>query len=122
MKLLLGVGGSEDSLRALERTVERVAETGDELTVAVLENPANEAEPSDIERRVREVLDAADVDAPVRSLEGDPGSRLVEVAEHEGYDRIVLGGGETSPMGKIKIGNIAEFVLLNSHVSVTLIR
>ncbi|MFC6989672.1 universal stress protein [Haloplanus sp. GCM10025708] len=122
MKLLLGVGGSEDSLTALERTVERVAETGDALTVVVLDNPTTDTPPSEIERQVREALDAAGVDAAVRRLDGDPGSRLVEVAEDEQYDRIVLGGGETSPMGKIKIGSIAEFVLLNSHVSVTLIR
>ncbi|MFB6123326.1 MAG: universal stress protein [Haloferacaceae archaeon] len=122
MKLLLGVGGSEDSLRALERTVERVAETGDDLTVALLENPTTDTPQSEIERQVREALDAAGVDATVEHLDGDPGSRLVEVAENESYDRIVLGGGQRSPMGKIKIGSIAEFVLLNSHVSVTLVR
>jgi len=47
---------------------------------------------------------------------------LVEVAEREGFDRIVLGGGETSPLGKVKLGSIAEFVILNAGVSVTLIR
>ncbi|WP_251341450.1 universal stress protein [Haloplanus halophilus] len=122
MKLLLGIGGSDDSLRALERTVARVAETGDDLTVAILRNPATEADPEGIERRARDVLDDAGVAASIRHLDGDPGSRLVELAEGEGFDRIVLGGGETSPMGKIKLGSIAEFVLLNSHVSVTLVR
>jgi nucleotide-binding universal stress UspA family protein len=122
MKLLLGIGGSGDSLRALERAVARVAETGDDLTVAILRNPATETEPEEIERRVQDVLDDVGVTAPIRHLEGDPGSQLVELAEREGFDRIVLGGGETSPMGKIKLGSIAEFVLLNSHVSVTLVR
>ncbi|GAB6860546.1 universal stress protein [Haloplanus litoreus] len=122
MKLLLGIGGSDDSLRALERAVARVAETGDDLTVAILRNPATETDPEEIERRAREVLDDTGVAAPIRHVEGDPGSRLVELAEQEGFDRIVLGGGETSPMGKIKLGGIAEFVLLNSHVSVTLVR
>jgi len=122
MQVLLGIGGSDDSMRALERAVDRVAETGDDLTVAILRNPASEAEPAEIERRVRSILDEADVSASVRHLEGDPGSQLVDLAEREGFDRIVLGGGETSPMGKIKLGSISEFVLLNSHVSVTLVR
>ncbi|RCU46904.1 universal stress protein [Haloplanus salinus] len=122
MKLLLGIGGSDDSTRALERTVERVAETGDDLTVAILRNPATEVDPATIEERTQTVLDEADMAAPVRHLDGDPGSQLVDLAEREGFDRIVLGGGETSPMGKIKLGGIAEFVLLNSHVSVTLVR
>jgi nucleotide-binding universal stress UspA family protein len=122
MKLLLGIGGSDDSIRALERAVDRAAETGDDLTVAILRNPATEVDPPEIESRVQAVLDEAGVEATIRHLDGDPGSELVDLAERKGYDRIVLGGGETSPMGKIKLGSIAEFVLLNSHVSVTLVR
>jgi len=122
MKLLLGIGGSDDSIRALERAVDRAAETGDDLTVAILQNPATDAAPADIESRVQSVLDGMSVTASVRHLDGDPGSQLVDLAEREDFDRIVLGGGETSPMGKIRLGSIAEFVLLNSHVSVTLVR
>jgi nucleotide-binding universal stress UspA family protein len=122
MNVLLGIGGRGDSLRALERTVDRVVETGDHLTVAILRNPATDVEPEEIERRVRAVLDEANVTVPLRRIESDPGSRLVELAEGEGFDRIVLGGGTTSPMGKINLGEVAEYVLLNSHVSVTLIR
>ncbi|MFC5365435.1 universal stress protein [Salinirubrum litoreum] len=122
MKVLLGVGGTEDSIRALEQTVDRVREAGDELTVAVLDNPESDPAPEDVAQEVRETLDAAAIDAEVRRVEGDPGSRLVEIAEHEGFEQIVIGGGQTSPMGKIKIGQVAEFVLLNSHVTVTLVR
>jgi len=122
MRLVLGIGGSDDSLYALERTVDRVAETGDGLTVAVLRNPSSDRTPEEVERRVQSVIDDSPVEATVRHLEGDPGSRLVDYAEREGFDRIVLGGGERSPMGKIDLGGVSEFVLLNSRVSVTLVR
>lgn len=122
MKVLLGIGGSDDSIRALERTVERAVEAGDDLTVAIVENPRSDRSPDEIETRVREVLDASNFEADVRFVSGDPGSELVDIAESEGYELIALGGGQTSPMGKIKIGQIAEFVLLNSHVSVKLVR
>ncbi|MFC4358060.1 universal stress protein [Halobium salinum] len=122
MKVLLGIGGSEDSIRALSQTVERAKAAGDDLTVGVVDNPDSELRYEEIEARVHEVLSEADLDAEVRHLEGDPGSRIVDVAEDEGFDQIVLGGGETSPMGKINIGGIAEFVLLNSHVTVKLVR
>jgi nucleotide-binding universal stress UspA family protein len=46
----------------------------------------------------------------------------VEIAEREAFDEVVLGGGHTSPMGKITIGPIAEFVLLNAKTSVRLVR
>jgi len=122
MNVLLGIGGSEDSLRALERTIERALEAGDDLTVAVLDNPDSEPTQTEVADRARERLDAAGLDAEVRKLEGHPGSALVDLAESEGFDRIALGGGETSPLGKIQLGSIAEFVLLNASVSVTLVR
>lgn len=122
MKVLLGIGGADDSLAALEQTVERALEAGDDLTVGILENPAVELSPDEVEARVRDVLAEAGLDAAVRHLEGDPGSALVDLSEAENFDKIVLGGGETSPMGKIRIGSIAEFVLLNSHVTVSLVR
>ena len=122
MKLLLGVGGSEDSLRALDRAIERAREAGDDLTVAVVDNPESPADVDDVESEVRERLAATGFDAEVRRLEGDPGSQLVRLSEREAFDRIVLGGGETSPLGKVRLGSIAEFVILNAGVSVTLVR
>ncbi|MFB6097184.1 MAG: universal stress protein [Haloferacaceae archaeon] len=122
MKVLLGIGGADDSLDALEATVERAASAGDDLTIAILENPASDRTPGEIEDRAGEVLAEHGIEAAIRHVEGDPGSRLVEIAESEAFDEIVLGGGQTSPMGKIRIGSIAEFVLLNSHTTVTLVR
>lgn len=122
MKVLLGIGGSEDSIRALERTVERAVAAGDDLTVAIVENPNTEVTPDELEGRVRDLLAEASLDADVRRLAGDPGSRLVDLAEAEAFDQLVLGGGRRSPMGKIQIGSIAEFVLLNSRTTVKLVR
>ncbi|RLM53329.1 universal stress protein [Halobellus sp. Atlit-31R] len=118
MRVLLGIDGADDSLEALRRTLERAAEAGDELTVAITDDETV----AEIEDEVETTLEASDVDAEIRHVTGDPGSTLVDVAESEGYDRIVLSGGTTSPMGKIQLGATAEFVLLNSHVSVTLVR
>jgi nucleotide-binding universal stress UspA family protein len=122
MNVLLGIGGSEDSYRALERAVERAKEAGDDLTIAIVENPDSTPDPGEVRDRVEAVLREADYDADVRSLEGHPGSQLLELAEREDVDRIVLGGGETSPLGKVQLGSIAEFVLLNARTTVTLIR
>ncbi|MFB6173653.1 MAG: universal stress protein [Halobacteriales archaeon] len=122
MKVLLGIGGSEDSLRALPRMIERAGAAGDDLTVAIVDNPESPETADEIEAAVGEELGAAGVDAAIRRVEGDPGSRLVEIAEEEGFDAIALGGGQRSPMGKIRLGPIAEFVVLNAPVSVILIR
>ena len=122
MKALLGVGGSEDSLRALRKAVERAQEAGDDLTIAIVENPDASLSTSEVETRAREVLSEAGLEADIETLAGHPGSQLLELAERGSYDRIVLGGGETSPLGKVQLGSIAEFVLLNARTTVTLIR
>ncbi|MFB6072532.1 MAG: universal stress protein [Halobacterium sp.] len=122
MKVLLGIGGTEDSLTALEHTVERAVDAGDELTVAVVENPESDRDPEELVGEARSALSDAGLPEDVRRLSGDPGSSLVELAESEDFEQIVLGGGERSPMGKIRLGHIAEFVLLNARVSVKLVR
>lgn len=122
MKLLLGVISDSGYAEALEQTIERADVAGDELSVVIIDDPATDTQPDEVRETIEEVLSAASIDIEIRHIEGDPGSRLVEIAETEGFDRIVLGGGQTSPMGKIKISNTAEFVLLNSHTSVTLVR
>ena len=122
MNVLLGIGGSEDSFRALEESVARAAEAGDSLTVAIMENPDSKPTTAEIRARVESALTEAGLDAEIRALSGHPGSQLLELAEREGHDRIVLGGGQTSPLGKVKLGSMAEFVLLNARTTVTLIR
>ena len=122
MKVLLGIGGSDDSLTALSQTVERAVAADDELAVAILDNPESDRAKDDISEQVQAVVNDAELAVSVRDVSGDPGSRLLDIAESEGFEQIVLGGGQRSPMGKIRLGNIAEFVLLNSHVSVKLVR
>ncbi|MES3516235.1 MAG: universal stress protein [Natronomonas sp.] len=122
MKTLLGVGGSDDSFRALEQTIIRAEEAGDDLTIAIVENPDSTPDPDAVRQRVERELAEADLDADIRILSGHPGTELLELCEREAFDQIVLGGGETSPLGKIQLGSIAEFVLLNAKTTVTLVR
>jgi nucleotide-binding universal stress UspA family protein len=123
MKVLLGVGGSKLSYRALDETIERAREAGDDLAIAIFDNEAVDTDADEVQRRVEEALAEADFEASIRRIEeSDPGSRLIEIAEQEEFDRIVLGGGERSTLGKIQLGSIVEFVLLNAQTPVTLVR
>lgn len=122
MKMLLGIGGSEDSLYALEKAIERAKEAGDDLSIAIVENDDASLTQSEIRDRVTEALEEAEFEAEIKTLSGHPGSQLLELAERGSFDRIVLGGGETSPLGKVQLGSISEFVLLNARTTVTLIR
>lgn len=119
MRLIVAIDGSENALAGLEEVVERARQTGDEVTVAVYSHDDSLAT---VETAVHDRLDALGFDAGVEMLAEDPGSQLVTLAEREEYDRIVLSGGQTSPLGKIQLDSLVEFVLLNAHTTVTLIR
>lgn len=122
MRLLLGMSGDEASWTALRRTVDRVRETGDELTVAVVDRPGSESPPEAVFEEVRAYLDDEGAGATLRRLDGEAGSELVRVAEAEGYDRLVIGGGEKSPMGKMELDQMEQYVLLNARTTVTIER
>jgi nucleotide-binding universal stress UspA family protein len=122
MKLLLGMSGDEASWQALERTLDRVGETGDDLTVAVVDRPTSDSDPGTVLSEVRSRIEDSGVEAEVRRLEGDPGSELVRLAEQEPFDRLVIGGGEKSPMGKMELDGMEQYVLLNARTTVTIER
>ena len=121
MQILLGVGGDDRCFRALAETVERARAAGDDLTVAIYSDAGGRTL-ADVEGEVRDRLDELGFEARIRALEGDPGSSLVAFAEDEEFDRIALAGGHRSPLGKIQLDPVSEFVLWNASTTVTLIR
>ncbi|MFU8867511.1 universal stress protein [Natronococcus sp.] len=122
MNVLLGLAGSDESITALRRTIERTGDVGDDLTVAVLEKADTERSQEEMYRQAEKLLSEAGVDAEIERLEGDPGASLVDYAEQGEFDQLVIGGGTISPMGKIQLGSITEFVLLNAPTTVKLVR
>ncbi|MDG5819064.1 universal stress protein [Natronococcus sp. A-GB7] len=122
MNVLLGLAGSDESIKALRRTIERTDDVGDDLTVAVLEKGDTDRSQEEMYRQAEKLLSEADLDAELERLEGDPGASLVDYAEQGEFDQLVIGGGTVSPMGKIQLGSITEFVLLNAPTTVKLVR
>lgn len=122
MNVLLGIEGSDESMKTLRSTIERTNDVGDELTVAVVEKPEAKRSQEEMYEHADTLLAEAGVDAELTMLEGDPGSALVEFAERGEFDQLVIGGGTESPMGKIRLGPITEFVLLNAPTTVKLVR
>jgi nucleotide-binding universal stress UspA family protein len=119
MDLLVGIDASDLGRRALEETVARAIETGDALTIAIYGDPGAR---SDLHDEVRSRLSAADLDAEVLEIDGSADSRLAELLDGGPCDRLVIGGGVRSPMGKIRLGSVAEFVLTNATSTATPVR
>jgi len=122
MKVLVGTTGDHRSRAAVSWALERVREAGDDVTVAVVDPDDRDGDAGEVVDSVRERLADAGLEPDVRSLEGNPGSSLVELAEREEFDQLVIPGGDTSPMGKIDLNRLEEYVLLNARTTVTVVR
>ncbi|WP_440990623.1 universal stress protein [Haloarchaeobius baliensis] len=122
MKVLLGIDGSDESMKTLRKTIDRTREAGDDLTVVVVPKEEAKRSQDEMAAAARELVVDAGLDVEVRVVSGDPGSTLVDIAERESFDQLAIGGGTESPMGKIRLGPITEFVLLNANVTVRLVR
>jgi nucleotide-binding universal stress UspA family protein len=123
MNVLLGLGGSDESVKTLRQTIERTQDVGDDLTVVIVDKPESKrSQDETYQMAVDRLKDVGLDEITVKKLEGDPGSALVNYAEQGEFDQLVIGGGTLSPMGKIQLGPITEFVLLNAPTTVKLVR
>lgn len=66
-------------------------------------------------RRAREHLEDADVDTVVREDSGDTTQDIIDDAEENDVDAIVLGGRKRSPAGKAIFGSVTQSVILNTE-------
>jgi len=120
MCVIVGVDDSKHGRHALEETIERGREAGDDVTVAIYTD--DDGSLDELEASVRDRLETDGFEATVERITGEPGSRLLELSEDGEYDRIVLPGGHRSPLGKIQLDSTLEFILLNARTTVTLVR
>jgi nucleotide-binding universal stress UspA family protein len=60
------------------------------------------------------VLEDADVGYTIRGAVGDPGDRVVEVAEDCDADIVAIGGRQRSPAGKALFGSVAQSIMLDA--------
>lgn len=121
MHVIVGVDCREQTMYTLSRAVDRARETGDDLTVAVYTTDDRAVE--ECVERVRDYLAERDFDASLTRIRADnPAPDLVELAERTSSDRLMITGGEQSPLGKIELDGVVEYVLLNAKTTVTLVR
>jgi nucleotide-binding universal stress UspA family protein len=114
-----GDGGVD--LAPLDWVLERARRASDRVTV-LLVGAVTGARVDALEGRATERLEAWEGIAHVRRLPGEPPREILRVLGHEPWDELVLSGGTRTPAGKIRPGGLAEYLLLNAPVTLTLVR
>lgn len=70
-------------------------------------------------RRAIDILDEAGVSHEIRELSSPPAEGILELAEEEDIDEIVMGGRKRSPAEKAILGSVTQSVILNADIPVT---
>jgi nucleotide-binding universal stress UspA family protein len=115
-KILVGTDGSPTAGKAVARAVEVAAATGAQLTVLAVGAPGKTR--AVVEAEVtRHAESGVTISADVR--EGDPAAVLVETAEAEGYDLLVLGNKGMTGVSRFFLGSVPNKV--SHHVGCSLL-
>ena len=147
-RVLCPVDTQRDRARAQAEAIVELATVTDEITVDVLyvheKTAASEGEwaaggfaeeyleemtenvdqygslPDSVDT-VAAVFEDAGIVFGVHETEGEPASAILTVAEEFDSDAIVLAARSRSPVGKVLFGSVAQSVLLDSDVPVTVV-
>lgn len=134
--VLVGVDGSDQSMRALEYALEEFPDAS--ITAVAVVDPVNSMAAGEYysedlydQRRVategyletaaeRAATFDRDIDTELRF--GRPSRELVAYAEEEAVDHVVLGSRGRTGLSRVLLGSVAESVVRRSPVPVTVVR
>jgi nucleotide-binding universal stress UspA family protein len=125
-KVLVPVDGSASSFRALDIAVDYAKRYGSKITILIV----NDGSLNNVEKLAKKVKDkaiSAGISPQVKTVKLDvttssTASKVVEEVIEGGYDLVILSARGKSANPDISIGSVALSVIINSPVSVLLIR
>ncbi|MDK2892745.1 universal stress protein [Methanohalophilus sp.] len=138
-KILIATDGSEQNRRAINYGIElaRLSEAK-VYVIYVVDTASFESIPMDggwemmyelLEKEGREITDTVsdmikenNIDVESRVLEGHPSHEIIEFAENNDIDLIVMGTHGKSGFDRFLLGSVAEKVTRNSKVPVMVVR
>jgi nucleotide-binding universal stress UspA family protein len=139
-RILIAIDGSEPSEKALDFAFDRHADE-ELVAVSVLDPTAYIQGSADLilpdtqgwrdeaTAEVQGVLDAAvdrattqGIDLQTEIVHGAPARSIVEYAEDNGIDQIIVGSHGRDGVSRVLLGSVAETVVRRSSVPVTVVR
>ena len=123
MKILVGYDGSKaamDALKVAQKHARAMAAKLEVVYAITRFDPKNYLEvqkaEEDLEQGVKDIFNGENLSYKTHLLLNDlsPGDQLVEFAERNSVDEIIIGVRRRSKVGKLIIGSTAQHVILNA--------
>ncbi len=141
MKILVCTDGSEQSLKAVQKAADIVADIKEaQVTVVHVEEsishpyeiPSREHSPEGHEQlekehkkvlaKAQKVFEEKNVKAETAVKQGHPASTILEMASKENYDLIVMGSRGLGGIKKLLLGSVSNAVVQEAEVSVLIVK
>jgi len=117
-RILVGYDGSATAAKATARAVEVAKATGAALTVLSVGTKQKMQPALDA---VVETHQSSGVTIDTRVEEGDPAAVLVDVAENDGYDLLVVGNKGMSGASRFLLGSVPNKVSHHAHSALLIV-
>lgn len=126
-RILVPVDGSESSLRALDVAVDFAKRYGSRVVVVTSYVKGQEEFAKVALERARSRCSDAGIPISFKSIEVDPHNSsvpnsIVKEAAEGGYDLVIMGARGLTVSEDVQVGSVAMSVIINSPVSVLVIR
>ncbi len=130
MKIMVGLDGSNSSKEALSLAKEHAKTFNAKIELVTSMEKGTEAQQKEIEQAEHDLKNekklleedgiSCDTHLLIRGM--NPGEDLVEFAEKNEVDEIVIGVRRRSKVGKLVFGSTAQYVILNAHCPVVTVK
>ncbi len=118
--VLVAYDGGVSSMKAVDHIARSALFQGLSITLATVGSETSEAARSLADARA--LLKAADIDADLRVVPGQPESELGTLVEQEGFDMVVMGAYGHSRIRSLVIGSTTTEMVRNCKVPIVLLR
>ncbi|MWV41012.1 MULTISPECIES: universal stress protein [Natrialba] len=120
--VVAGIDKNENRAAAVADAIESLPGE-DETEVVLVHSFTDNPEGASVDqigtiRRVRERLEAEEIDVQLDGRSGDPATTLLEAATEYDADLVAVGARERSPAGKAVFGSVTQSVILEGDRSV----
>ena len=123
MKILVGVDGSDNSTWALMEAISIAKKFSGHVTVITVYKRGSEDEATKTQLKVKQLLDEEEIDSSLESILGsNPSRALVDTAQNEKIDLIVVGSRGLGNAAAFLLGSVSKQVVSKASCDVLVVK
>jgi len=123
MKILVGIDGSDYSTWALMEAISIAKKFSGHITVITVYKRGNKDEADKTQLKAQQLLEEEQIDSRLSSILGsNPSRALVDAAENEKFDLIVVGSRGLGSAAAFLLGSVSKNVVTKANCDVLVVK